>query len=110
MNKVLLIGVLVGCVSAERVAQRAASKVSAKGNSMIAKVIEMLGDEKDKIKADLAAESKTMDEYMAWCDDTQDKFSYGIKSSKAKIEELTAIIEDNTGQIASLDEEITELG
>lgn len=77
---------------------------------MIAKVIQMLGEEKDKIKADLAAETKTMTEYMGWCDDTQDKFSYGIKSSKAKIEELTAVIEDNTGQINALEEEIAELG
>merc|ERR1719247_3027587 len=81
-----------------------------RGNSMIAKVIEMLGEEKDKIKADLAAEAKTMAEYMAWCDDTQDEFFYGIKSAKAKIEELTATITDNTAQISALDEELTELG
>eukprot|EP00746_Dinoflagellata_sp_MGD_P158153 gnl/MRDRNA2_/MRDRNA2_86403_c0_seq8.p1 gnl/MRDRNA2_/MRDRNA2_86403_c0~~gnl/MRDRNA2_/MRDRNA2_86403_c0_seq8.p1 ORF type:complete len:741 (+),score=285.31 gnl/MRDRNA2_/MRDRNA2_86403_c0_seq8:88-2310(+) len=81
-----------------------------RGNSMIAKVIEMLGEEKDKIKADLAAEANTMAEYMAWCDDTQDEFFYGIKSAKAKIEELTATITDNAAQIAALDEELTELG
>jgi len=77
---------------------------------MIAKVIEMLGEEKDKIKADLAAEAKTMAEYMAWCDDTQDEFFYSIKGAKAKLEELTATITDNTAQIAALDEELTELG
>merc|ERR1719355_508092 len=90
----------------------AASKQLSKdrGNSMIAKVIEMLGEEKDKIKTDLAAESKTMAEYMAWCDDTQDELFYGIKSAKAKIEELTATITDNTAQIAALDDELAELG
>jgi len=77
---------------------------------MIAKVIEMLGEEKDKIKADLAQEAKTMAEYMAWCDDTQDEYFYGIKSAKAKLEELTATITDNTAEIAALDEELTELG
>merc|ERR1719420_2294156 len=81
-----------------------------KGNSMIAKVIEMLGEEKDKIKADLAAEEKTMDEYMQWCDDTQTELSYGIKSATAKIADLTATITDNGAQIAALDEEIAELG
>merc|ERR1719420_1511312 len=81
-----------------------------KGNSMIAKVIEMLGEEKDKIKADLAAEEKTMDEYMQWCDDTQTELSYGIKSAIAKIEDLSATITDNTAQIAALDEELVELG
>merc|ERR1719453_995786 len=112
MFKAKLLFLVLTVAGATRVAQRIEAKQMSKerGNSMIAKVIEMLGEEKDKIKADLAAESKTMTEYMGWCDDTQDKFSYGIKSSKAKIEELTAVIEDNTGQIASLDEEITELG
>jgi len=110
MNQVLLIGLLVGGVNAERVTQRAESRVSAKGNSMIAKVIEMLGDEKDKIKADLGAEAKTMAEYTQWCDDTITELSYGIKSAKAKIGDLTATIEDNGAQITALDEELAELG
>merc|ERR1719515_514312 len=70
----------------------------------------MLGEEKDKIKAQLAAEETTMGEYMQWCDDTQTELSYGIKSGTAKIEDLTATITDNTAQIAALDEELTELG
>merc|ERR550537_1576049 len=86
------------------------SKQRDKGNSMIAKVIEMLGEEKDKIKADLAAEAKTMAEYMEWCDDTQTELSYSIKSAKSKITENKAVIEDNSAQIAALDEEIAELG
>merc|ERR1719379_1394506 len=77
---------------------------------MIAKVIEMLGEEKDKIKADLGAETKTMGEYMEWCDDTQTELSYGIKSAKEKITDLTATIEDNGAQITALDEELAELG
>merc|ERR1719274_415396 len=97
--------------SAGRVAQmKSATTQNDKGNSMIAKVIEMLGEEKDKIKGQLAAEEKTMGEYMQWCDDTQTELSYGIKSTKAKIEDLTATITDNSAQIASLDEELTELG
>merc|ERR1719281_2320501 len=86
------------------------AKQKDRGNSMIAKVIEMLGEEKDKIKADLAAESKTMAEYMEWCDDTQTELSYGIKSAKEKIEDLTATISDNGAQITALDEELAELG
>merc|ERR1719420_1325694 len=81
-----------------------------KGNSMIAKVIQMLGEEKDKIKADLAAEEKTMGEYMQWCDDTQTELSYGIKSANTKLADLTATITDNGAQIVALDEEIAELG
>merc|ERR550537_1326867 len=104
---VLLFAVL-STAGAERFAQGITSKQ--KGNSMIAKVIDMLGEEKDKIKADLAAEEKTMDEYMQWCDDTQTELSYSIKSGTAKIEDLTATITDNTAQIAALDEELEQLG
>lgn len=81
-----------------------------KGNSMIAKVIEMLGEEKDKIAATLADESKVMAEYMEWCDDTQDEHAYAIKFADSKIQDLTALIEDNSAQIKGLDEEIADLG
>jgi chromosome segregation ATPase len=115
MNKVVLLGLLVGVhASTEGLSQRSGLRVSArtsaKGNSMIAKVIEMLGDEKDKIKADLAAEGKTMAEYTQWCDDTITELSYGIKSAKTKIADLSATIEDNGAQITALDEELGELG
>jgi hypothetical protein len=114
MSKGLLVSLLLVTAGASRLGQRAeakvSSKMSAKGNSMIAKVIEMLGDEKDKIKADLAAESKTMAEYTQWCDDTMTELSYGIKSATQKIADLTATIEDNGAQITSLDEELAELG
>merc|ERR1719401_1185811 len=108
MLKTLVFIAVLTAAGAERFAQGIASKQ--KGNSMIAKVIEMLGEEKDKIKADLAAEEKTMGEYMQWCDDTQTELSYSIKSGTAKIEDLTATITDNTAQIAALDEELEELG
>jgi len=81
-----------------------------KGNSMIAKVIEMLGEEKDKIAADVAAESKLMAEYTEWCDDTITEHSYAIKSATEKITDLTAVITDATARIAGLDDDIASLG
>jgi chromosome segregation ATPase len=89
--------------------QKAAVKTQA-ANSMISKVIEMLGEEKDKIAANIAAETTTMAEYTEWCDDTMTEHSYAIKSATAKITELNAVITDSTAQIASLDEDIAELG
>jgi len=77
---------------------------------MIAKVISMLGEEKDKIAADIAAETKTMAEYTEWCDDTMTEHSYAIKSAVSKITDLTAVITSSTAQIAGLDEDITSLG
>merc|ERR1719421_1697906 len=77
---------------------------------MIAKVIEMLGEESDKIKANLAAEGKAMAEYLGWCDDTQAEHFYAIKSAKEKITDLTATIADASAQINALNEEIEDLG
>lgn len=88
----------------------AKQKMLDRGNSMIAKVIEMLGEEKDKIKTTLADEAKTMAEYMEWCDDTQTELSYAIKTANTKIGELTAVITDNGAQINALDEQLVELG
>jgi len=77
---------------------------------MIAKVIEMLGEEKDKIAANVAAETKTMAEYTQWCDDTITEHSYAIKSATEKITDLNAVISDATAQIAGLDDDIASLG
>lgn len=91
-----------------RVEQR--MKARQHGNSMIAKVIEMLGSEVDKIKVALEEEGKTMEEYTGWCDDESTEKVYAIKTASTKIEDLTATIEDNSAQVKSLEEEIHELG
>jgi len=80
------------------------------GNSMVAKVIQMLGEEKDKIAANLASESKAMAEYTEWCDDTQTEHSYAVKSAVSKITDLTAAITDASAELAALDEQIHTLG
>jgi len=76
---------------------------------MIAKIIEMLGEEKDKIAADIKAESKTMADYMQYCDDDQSEKAYSIKTAQRKTDDLNALVADNTAQISAFEEEITEL-
>merc|ERR1719160_401079 len=76
---------------------------------MIAKIISMLGEEKDKIAADIAAESKNMADYMQYCDDDQSEKAYSIKTAQRKIDDLNALVADNTANINALTEEITEL-
>merc|ERR1719247_565384 len=107
MNSVLLAVVLL---TASVSAASASDKQLSKGNSMVAKVIQMLGEEKDKIAADIDAESKTMGEYTEWCDDTITEHSYAIKSATEKITDLNAVISDATAQIAGLDDDIASLG
>merc|ERR1719160_1980507 len=83
---------------------------SQQGNAMIAKIISMLGDEKDKIAKDMEAETAQMSEYFNFCHREEDEKNYQIGRSNKKIDEKTAIIEDNTAQIAALDEELVQLG
>jgi chromosome segregation ATPase len=107
----LAVGVLLLLVGPVKASVKSVTVQSdAERNSMIAKVIEMLGEEKDKISATLAAEAKVMEEYFEWCDDEQSETGYAIKTGQSKIEDLSALIEDNTAQIHSLDEEIADLG
>merc|ERR550514_1919831 len=107
----LAVGVLLLLVGPVKASVKSVTVQSdAERNSMIAKVIEMLGEEKDKISATLAAEAKVMEEYFEWCDDEQSETAYAIRTANSKIEDLTALIEDNTAQIHSLDEEIADLG
>lgn len=80
------------------------------GNAMIDKLIQMLGEEKDKIAADLVAEEKEMKEYFQYCKDEQSEKDYSIKTATRKIEDLTALIDNNNAEIESLEAELTEMG
>merc|ERR1719387_47795 len=78
-------------------------------DSVVSKVIEMLGKEKDKIAADLERENQEMTEYFGYCDDVQKELGYYIKEATRKIDDNTALIEDRTAQVSSLEEELAEL-
>lgn len=86
----------------------AAGKEAAR-DSVISKVIEMLGKNKDQIKLDIQAETKEMEEYFDWCDDEQKESGYQIKTATRKIEELNALISDRKAGMDALDESIAEL-
>jgi hypothetical protein len=77
---------------------------------MIDKLIQMLGEEKDKIAADLVAEEKEMKEYFQFCKDEQSEKGYTIKTATRKIDDTTALIDNNNAEIESLEADLTELG
>merc|ERR1719428_2788660 len=79
-------------------------------NAMIDKIISMLGEEKDKVAADLKAEEKEMKEYFQFCKDEQSERGYQSKTGTAKIDDLTALIDNNNAEIESLEAELTQLG
>lgn len=78
--------------------------------SPVAKVVELLGECKAKVLADVAAEQKAMQEFSSYCDDEAKEKGYAITSAVRGIEDLEATIESNTASVNELDDEVSTLG
>merc|ERR1719158_299469 len=78
--------------------------------SVIAKVIEMLQDNKVKIADDLAAEETEQAAYAQYCDDEAGAREYAIKTAARSILDLEATILDAKAQTKAADDEIASLG
>merc|ERR1719158_1725068 len=78
--------------------------------SVIAKVIEMLQDNKVKIADDLAAEETEQAAYAQYCDDEAGAREYAIKTAARSILDLEATIADAKAQTKAADDEIATLG
>lgn len=98
---------LVGSHSASKSAVTGKAKDR---DSVVSKVIELLTTEKGKIADDLKAEASAMEEYLDYCDNEQKAKAYAISEADRKIDDLGAIIEDNTAQIKAIEEQIVEMG
>jgi hypothetical protein len=83
---------------------------AADSGSPVQKVVELLGECKAKVLADLAEETKAMQEFSAYCDNEAKEKAYGIKQATGTLEDLAATIEDATATIATCDDGISELG
>jgi hypothetical protein len=73
-------------------------------------VIQLLGDLKAKVSAELKAEETMMAEYSQYCDDQANEKEDAITAAKRTITDLSATIEDASGTISSLQGEVEELG
>jgi len=80
------------------------------GDSPVAKVIELLQENKMKVQADLDAETKEMVEYSEFCDKESSDKAYAISTAAKKMADLTASIADAEAQVASLKDEVATLG
>merc|ERR550514_1791273 len=88
----------------------AIASASADSGSPVQKVVELLGECKAKVLADLAEETAAMQEFSAYCDNEAKEKAYGIKQATGALEDLAATIEDATATIATCDDGISELG
>jgi len=74
--------------------------------SPIEKVIEMIGDLEQKTIKEGEACSKTYDEFAEWCEEQNKELGFEIKTGKAEVEELNAVIEKASSDIADEEEKI----
>jgi len=83
---------------------------SVSAGSAIQKVVELLDECKAKVQKDLDAETKSMEEYTAFCDDELKDKGYAIETAARAIEDLTATVDSSTANIGELSDEIATLG
>jgi hypothetical protein len=82
---------------------------SANEMSPIEKIIEMLGDLETKVIGEGTDAQKVYDEYSEFCEDRSDELGFEIKTGKAEVAELSAVIEEETSASAALESQIEEL-
>jgi len=82
----------------------------AEAGSPVQKVVELLGECKQKVLNDLAEEKKGMVEFTKYCDDEAKEKGYAIETATNAIEDLKATIEQCTATIAGSDDEVSTLG
>jgi len=82
----------------------------ASAGSPVQKVVELLGECKAKVLADVEAEKTAMTEYSSYCDDEAKEKGYAIETAARSIEDLSATIESNTASSVALDDEVSTLG
>jgi len=84
--------------------------VRADAGSAVQKVVELLEECKGKVEADLAAESKQMEEYTQFCDNELKDKAYAIQTATRTIEDLSATVQDSDATITVKASEIVDLG
>jgi len=82
----------------------------ASAGSPVQKVVELLGECKAKVLADVDKETAAMKEYTAYCDDEAKEKAYAIETATGALETLAATVESSTATIATSDDEISTLG
>jgi hypothetical protein len=75
----------------------------------ISKVLSLLDDLRQKVLLDGEIEQKQYEKYTEWCEDEAVAKQYQIKNGKAKIEDLSAVIEKATAGISNADSVIADL-
>jgi len=91
------------------VALAGANLAAASEEAPIAKVLSMIS----QLEAGIISEGETVQkeyaEFSEWCEDRASNLGHEIKTGKAEVEDLTAIISEETARIGSLDAKVEKL-
>jgi hypothetical protein len=82
---------------------------AADGPNPVTKVLTLLDDLRKKVLLDGEVEQKQYEKYTEWCEDEAVSKQYQIKTGKAKIEDLKAIIEKASAGIMNADSIIDDM-
>jgi hypothetical protein len=82
---------------------------AADGPNPVTKVLTLLDDLRKKVLLDGEVEQKQYEKYTEWCEDEAVSKQYQIKNGKAKIEDLSAIIEKAGAGIMNADSIIDDM-
>jgi len=87
----------------------ASLRALAHGTTPVSKVLDLLTGLEQKVTAEGAAAKAAYAEYEEWCEDRSKNLAFDIKTGKSDVEELKALIGQESSTVASLTEKIGEL-
>jgi len=87
----------------------AASPAAATEANPIEKVLEMISGLQAKVIAEGQDAQKAYDEHAEWCSDRSKNLDFEIKTGKTSVEELKAVISEETSSAAASSTKIEEL-
>jgi len=86
-----------------------ATGVAADQANPIEKIVQMMGDLQAKIIGEGEESQKVYEEFAEWCEDSSKDLGFEIKTAKAEVADLKAVIAKETARSEALDTKISEL-
>lgn len=77
--------------------------------SPVSRVVDLLRHLKGGIEADGKTEQQVYDKFACWCEETTARKASDIENANSRIEELTTLIEQNSGRKGTFEAEINQL-
>jgi len=83
--------------------------VHATDGSPIGKILEMIGELQAKIQEEGQKSQDVYEEFAEWCEDKSKDIGFEIKTTKASMEDLTAVIQKEASKIVELESKVEDL-